>query len=53
MGCEISGGGEEDALFKVWEEEVFAARNTADKAAGVFGVAEIRFSRSVWYAPES
>jgi hypothetical protein len=46
MGCAIGGRGEEDALFKVRKKEVQFERIPADKAAGVFGVAEIGFSRS-------
>ena len=42
LGCEIGGRGEEDAVFEVWEEEVFAAGDTSDEAAGVFGAGEIK-----------
>ncbi len=41
MGYEIDGSGEEDAVFEVWEEEVFAASNTSDKAARVLGITQI------------
>jgi hypothetical protein len=43
LGRAIVGGrGEADAVFEVREEA-----DSADKAARVFGVAEMRFSRSV------
>jgi hypothetical protein len=47
LGCEVGGRGEADAVFEVWEEAVSIESDTAGKAARVFGVAEIRFSRSV------
>ena len=37
VGCEIGGRGEEDAMFYLWKEAVFAVGGAADKAAGVFG----------------
>jgi hypothetical protein len=46
-GCEIGGRGEADAVFEVPEEAVQFESVSADKTAGVFGIAEIKFSRSV------
>jgi hypothetical protein len=41
MGCSARGSGEADAVFEVWEEEMYGAGTSAEKAQGVFGVGEI------------
>jgi hypothetical protein len=52
LGCAARRCGEEDAVFEVREEEVHVAGGAADKAAGIFGVAEIGFSVGLIYASE-
>jgi hypothetical protein len=58
LGREIDRRGEEDAVFEVRGKEVFAAGDTSDKAARVFGVAEIDMTqpltlRSLPYLPQN
>jgi hypothetical protein len=51
LGCEIDGHRKEDAMFEVREKEVFAAGDTADKAARVFDVGKIATLRGLVLLP--
>jgi hypothetical protein len=50
LGREIDRRGEEDAVFEVRGKEVFAAGDTSDKAARVFGIAEIDMTQPLIHA---
>jgi hypothetical protein len=49
LGCKTRRLGEANALLEVREEALQSKSFSTDKAAGVYGIAEIGFSLSVGY----